>query len=47
MGKFEALKVRGVQRRKKKKTCFMSWKAYFYSSKFFIIPFPLHLKDEF
>jgi hypothetical protein len=36
---------RGLKRRKKK-TCFVNWKAYFSSFYFFITPFPLHLKDE-
>ncbi len=33
---------RGPKRRKKIKLCFISWKAYFYSCYFFIIPSPLH-----
>jgi hypothetical protein len=45
--KLEALKVGGVQREgKKKKTCFVSWKAYF-PCYFIIIPFHLHFKDDF
>jgi hypothetical protein len=50
MRKSEALKVGGVQREKKKKrkkTHFVSWKAYFPSCYFFITPFHLHLKDDF
>ncbi len=42
------LKVRGVQRgKKKKKTMFCNLEAYFSSCYFFITPLPLHLKDEF
>jgi hypothetical protein len=42
MTKLEALKVGGVQREEiRKKTSFVSWKAYFS-----ITPFPLHFKDE-
>jgi hypothetical protein len=45
MRKLEALKVGGVQRGKKRiKTCFESWKAYFSSRYFFITPFDLHFK---
>jgi hypothetical protein len=37
MRKLEALKVGGVQREeKRKKTCFVSWKAYFSSCYFFV-----------
>jgi hypothetical protein len=43
MRKLEALKVgMSKEKKKRKKTCFVSWKAYF-----FIIPFPLHFKDDF
>jgi len=36
-----------VQREeKRKKTHFVSWKAYFSSCYFFIIPFPLHFTDD-
>jgi hypothetical protein len=41
MRKLGALKVRGVQR---KKTCFMSWKAYFSSCYFFITLFSFALQ---
>jgi hypothetical protein len=47
MGKLKALKVGGVQRQEKKKSVFVSWKAYFSSCYFFITPFPLHFKDDF
>jgi hypothetical protein len=33
--------------KKGKKMCSVSWKAYFSSCYFFIIPFPLHFKDDF
>jgi hypothetical protein len=46
MKKIEALKVRGVQK-EEEKTCFVSWKTYFSSCYFFIIPFHLHFKDDF
>jgi hypothetical protein len=47
MRKLEALKV-GVQRgKKKKKTRYVSWKAYFASFVFFITPFHLQFKDDF
>ncbi len=39
--KFESRKDR------KKKKCFVSWKAYFSSYCFFIIHFPLHFKEDF
>jgi hypothetical protein len=32
---------------KREKMCFVSWKAYFSYYYFFIIPFPLHFKDDF
>ncbi len=32
---------------KKKKTCFVNWKAYFSFCYFFITDFPLHFKDDF
>jgi hypothetical protein len=39
---------RAPKRRKKgKKTYFLSWRAYFSSCYFFIIPFPLHFKGDF
>jgi hypothetical protein len=41
---------RGPKRRggkKKKKHCFVSWKAPFFSCYFFITPFPLHFQDDF
>ncbi len=38
---------RGPKRKKRKNTCFVSWKAYFSSCLFFITPFPFHLKDDF
>jgi hypothetical protein len=42
------LKIEGVQREEKgKKTYFVSWKAYFSSCYFSIIPNPLHSKDDF
>jgi hypothetical protein len=42
------LKVGGVQKEEiRKKTCFVSGKAYFSSCYFLITPFPLHFKDEF
>jgi hypothetical protein len=48
MRKIEALKIRGVQREeKRKRTCFVSWKASFSSCYFIIIPFHLHFKDDF
>jgi hypothetical protein len=48
MIKLEPLKVGGVQREEKRKeTRFVSWKAYFSSCYFFIIPFHLHFKDDF
>jgi len=49
MRNFETLKEREAQRGgpKKKKTYFVSWKAYFSSCYFFIIAIPLHLKDKF
>jgi hypothetical protein len=51
MRKLEALKVGAVQRegkkKKRKKTHFVSWKAYFPSCYFFITPFHLHFKDDF
>jgi hypothetical protein len=34
------------RRKKKKKLRFVNWKAYFFSSYFFITPFSLHLKDN-
>jgi len=37
---------RGLKREKKENMCFVSWKVYF-SCYFFIIPFPLHLTDDF
>jgi hypothetical protein len=47
MRKLEALKVGGVLREEeKKKTCFVSWKAYFSSCYFFITPFHLQFKDD-
>jgi hypothetical protein len=42
--KFE---VGGVQREKKEKMCFVSWKVYFSSCYVFITPFPLHFNDDF
>jgi hypothetical protein len=40
MRKLEALKVGGVQREeKRKKTCFVSWKAYFSSCYFSLLLF--------
>jgi hypothetical protein len=47
MKKLEALKVGGGPKRRKKKTCFVSWKAYFSSCYIYITPFPLHFKDNF
>jgi hypothetical protein len=32
---------------KRKKKCFVSWKAYFSSCYFFITPFPSHFKYDF
>ncbi len=44
--RFESRK--GPKRRKKKeKTCFVSWKAFFCSCYFFIDPCPLQFKDDF
>jgi hypothetical protein len=43
--KFES--KRGAKRRKKKKTHFVSWKAFFFSCYFLVAPFPLHFKDDF
>jgi hypothetical protein len=34
-------------KRKKKKRCFVTWKAYFYSFIIIIILYPLHFKDNF
>jgi hypothetical protein len=48
MRKLEVLKVRGVQRKEKRKIMrFVSWKAYFSSCYFFITHFPLNYKDDF
>jgi len=38
---------RGPKRKKEKKPMFCNLEAYFSSCYFFIIPLPLHLKDEF
>ncbi len=38
---------RSSKRKKREKKCFGSWKAYFFSCYFFIIPFLLHFKDDF
>jgi hypothetical protein len=46
MRKLKALKIGGLQRQEKKKLFFVGWKAYF-SSGYFITPFPLHFKDDF
>jgi hypothetical protein len=47
MRKLEALKVGGVLREEiRKEPRFVSWKTYFSSCYFFIIPFPLHFKDD-
>jgi len=43
--KFESMMV--LKRKKKKQMCFLNWKVYFSSCYFFIIYFPLHLKDDF
>jgi len=32
--------------KKKNEMCFVSWKSYFSSCYFFIIPFLLHFKDD-
>jgi hypothetical protein len=37
----------GPKREKKKKICFVSWKVYFSSCYYLIIPFPLRFKDDF
>jgi hypothetical protein len=39
---------RGLKKKKwkKKKTCFVSWKAYLFYCYFFITQFPLHFKDD-
>jgi hypothetical protein len=43
--KLWGLKVGRVQgEKKKKKTCFVNWKFYFFSCYFFIISFLLHFK---
>jgi hypothetical protein len=48
MRKLEALKVGKVQREEiRKKTHFVSLKAYLSSCYYFITPFPLHFKGEF
>jgi hypothetical protein len=47
MRKLEALKVGPKRKKKQNKNRFVSWKAYFSTCYFFIIPFPLHFKDGF
>jgi hypothetical protein len=48
MRKLEALKIRGVQRgKKRKKMHFVSWKVSFSSCYCFITPFHLQFKDDF
>jgi len=37
---------RGPKKNKKKKARFVNWITYFSSCYFFIIPLPLHVKDE-
>jgi hypothetical protein len=47
MRKLEALKIgRSKGKKKGKKTCFVSWKAFVFSCYFFITQFPLHFKDD-
>jgi hypothetical protein len=46
--KVTSLKLGGIQsEEKRKETCFVSSKDYFSSCYFFIIPFPLHFKNDF
>jgi hypothetical protein len=47
MRKLEALKVGPKRKKEQNKNRFVSWKAYFSTCYFFIIPFPLHFKDGF
>jgi hypothetical protein len=45
--KVRSFESRSKEKKKQNKNRFMSWKAYFSTCYFFIIPFPLHFKDDF